>query len=309
MGNAQSSSSSSSSSSSLSSSGGSREEEEAPVVAVEMSATTTTTTARGTRARTGDPPSETKREKEEEKNEEALSRKDEEKGTEERDGGDDEDDEEELEKVVASCRVCLEPIRRYDVLENNSSLLGCSCVGQGIHLNKECGVKYIKNLRRPNQTLTTCEVCKTPMSEFAEKIQPVLASTTSSASPFALHDSDGFLQTFSRPRRRPTEWCEFFCFLIPCLPCIALASTNCFHSMCVSVMRFRAYIFFGIVLALLIIFLSDVYLTMENKYESRVREHRKDREEFINNNNNNNNNGMSDDYYSRGGWNSFYYDA
>jgi len=71
-------------------------------------------------------------------------------------------------------------------------------------------------------------------------------------------------------------------------------------------MRFRAYIFFGIVLALLIIFLSDVYLTMENKYESRVREQRKDREEFINNNNNN---GMSDDYYSRGGWNSFYYDA
>jgi len=286
------------------------EEEEAPV-AVEMSATTTT--LRGTRARTGDPtkPSETRKEKEEEKNEEALSRKDEEKGTEERDGGDDEDEEEELEKVVASCRVCLEPIRRCDVLENNSCLLGCACVGQGVHLNKECGVKYIKNLRRPNQTLTTCEVCKTPMSEFAEKIQPVLASTTSSASPFALHDSDGFLQTFSRPRRRPTEWCEFFCFLIPCLPCIALASTNCFHSMCVSVMRFRAFIFLLIVLALLIIFLSDVYLTMENKYESRVREHRKDREEFINNNNNNNNNnnGMSDDYYSRGRWNSFYYDA
>ena len=286
------------------------EEEEAPV-AVEMSATTTTTTLRGTRARTGDPtkPSETRKEKEEEKNEEALSRKDEEKGTEERDGGDDEDEEEELEKVVASCRVCLEPIRRCDVLENNSCLLGCACVGQGVHLNKECGVKYIKNLRRPNQTLTTCEVCKTPMSEFAEKIQPVLASTTSSASPFALHDSDGFLQTFSRPRRRPTEWCEFFCFLIPCLPCIALASTNCFHSMCVSVMRFRAFIFLFFVLALLILFLSDVYLIMENKYESRAREHRKDREEFINNNNNNNNNGMSDDYYSRGRWNSFYYDA
>ena len=247
---------------------------------------------------------------EEEKNEEAKRKEDEE----EEDGEEETEDE---NRIVASCRVCLEPIRKSDVMiENNSAcLLGCKCSQVGIHLNRECGIKYLKNLQRPNQTLTLCEVCQSPMSEFATKIQPVLNATTSTrSSPFALHDSDGFLHTFSRPRRRPAELCEFFCFLLPCLPCVALASTNCFHSMCVSLMRFRAYIFLGVILALLIIFLSDVYLTMEDKYESRVREQRKD----INNNrpsrypsndddfnNNNFNGGMNYnpnayDYYSRG---------
>ena len=212
-------------------------------------------------------------EREEEKNEEAKRKEDEE----EEDG---EEETEEENRIVASCRVCLEPIRKSDVMiENNSAcLLGCKCSQVGIHLNRECGIKYLKNLQRPNQTLTLCEVCQSPMSEFATKIQPVLNATTTSrrSSPFALHDSDGFLHTFSRPRRRPAELCEFFCFLVPCLPCVALAYTNCFHSTCVSLMRFRAYIFLGLILALLIIFLSDVYLTMEDKYESRVREQRKD---------------------------------
>ena len=240
----------------------------------------------------------------------------EEKNEERKEEDDGEEDSEDENRIVASCRVCLEPIRKSDVMiENNSAcLLGCKCSGVGIHLSRECGVKYLKNLQRPNQTLTLCEVCQSPMSEFATKIQPVLNVTTSTrSSPFALHDSDGFLHTFSRPRRRPAELCEFFCFLVPCLPCVALASTNCFHSMCVSLMRFRAYIFLGVILALLIIFLSDVYLTMEDKYESRVREQRKD----INNNrpsrypndddfnNNNFNSGMNNnpnayDYYSRG---------
>jgi hypothetical protein len=249
---------------------------------------------------------------EEEKNEEAKRKEDEEK---EEDNGEEETEDEN--RIVASCRVCLEPIRKSDVMiENNSAcLLGCKCSQVGIHLNRECGIKYLKNLQRPNQTLTLCEVCQSPMSEFATKIQQVLNATTSTrSSPFALHDSDGFLHTFSRPRRRPAELCEFFCFLVPCLPCVALAYTNCFHSTCVSLMRFRAYIFLGLILALLIIFLSDVYLTMEDKYESRVREQRKD----INNNrpsrypsndddfnNNNFNGGMNYnpnayDYYSRG---------
>ena len=251
-------------------------------------------------------------EREEEKNEEAKRKEDEE----EEDG---EEETEEENRIVASCRVCLEPIRKSDVMiENNSAcLLGCKCSQVGIHLNRECGIKYLKNLQRPNQTLTLCEVCQSPMSEFATKIQPVLNATTTSrrSSPFALHDSDGFLHTFSRPRRRPAELCEFFCFLVPCLPCVALAYTNCFHSTCVSLMRFRAYIFLGLILALLIIFLSDVYLTMEDKYESRVREQRKDidnngpsrypsnDDDF--NNNNNFNGGMNYnpnayDYYSRG---------
>ena len=251
---------------------------------------------------------------EEEKNEEAKRKEDEEK---EEDNGEEETEDEN--RIVASCRVCLEPIRKSDVMiENNSAcLLGCKCSQVGIHLNRECGIKYLKNLQRPNQTLTLCEVCQSPMSEFATKIQPVLNATTTSrrSSPFALHDSDGFLHTFSRPRRRPAELCEFFCFLVPCLPCVALAYTNCFHSTCVSLMRFRAYIFLGLILALLIIFLSDVYLTMEDKYESRVREQRKDidnnrpsrypsnDDDF--NNNNNFNGGMNYnpnayDYYSRG---------
>ncbi|CAL6301459.1 unnamed protein product [Bathycoccus prasinos] len=178
----------------------------------------------------------------EEKNEEAKRKEDEEE-----DYGEEETVDEN--RIVASCRVCLEPIRQSDVMiENNSAcLLGCKCSGVGIHLNRECGIKYLKNLQRPNQTLTLCEVCQSPMSEFATKIQPVLNVTTSTrSSPFALHDSDGFLHTLSRPRRRPAELCEFFCFLVPCLPCVALASTNCFHSMCVSLMRFRAYIFLGV---------------------------------------------------------------
>jgi hypothetical protein len=245
----------------------------------------------------------------EEKNEEAKRKEDEEE-----DYGEEETVDEN--RIVASCRVCLEPIRQSDVMiENNSAcLLGCKCSGVGIHLNRECGIKYLKNLQRPNQTLTLCEVCQSPMSEFATKIQPVLNATTSRrSSPFALHDSDGFLHTLSRPRRRPAELCEFFCFLVPCLPCVALASTNCFHSMCVSLMRFRAYIFLGVILALLIIFLSDVYLTMEDKYESRVREQRKDinnnrpsrypNDDDFNNNNFNggmNNNPNAYDYYSRG---------
>lgn len=248
----------------------------------------------------------------EEKNEEAKRKEDED---EEEDDGEEETEDEN--RIVASCRVCLEPIRKSDVMiENNSAcLLGCKCSQVGIHLNRECGIKYLKNLQRPNQTLTLCEVCQSPMSEFATKIQPVLNATTSTrSSPFALHDSDGFLHTFSRPRRRPAELCEFFCFLLPCLPCVALASTNCFHSMCVSLMRFRAYIFLGVILALLIIFLSDVYLTMEDKYESRVREQRKDinnnrpsrypsNDDDFNNNNFNggmNNNPNAYDYYSRG---------
>ena len=251
-------------------------------------------------------------EREEEKNEEAKRKEDEEED-------DGEEETEDENRIVASCRVCLEPIRKSDVMiENNSAcLLGCKCSQVGIHLNRECGIKYLKNLQRPNQTLTLCEVCQSPMSEFATKIQPVLNATTTSrrSSPFALHDSDGFLHTFSRPRRRPAELCEFFCFLVPCLPCVALAYTNCFHSTCVSLMRFRAYIFLGVILALLIIFLSDVYLTMEDKYESRVREQRKDidnngpsrypsnDDDF--NNNNNFNGGMNYnpnayDYYSRG---------
>jgi len=237
----------------------------------------------------------------------------EEKNEERKEEDDGEEDSEDENRIVASCRVCLEPIRKSDVMiENNSAcLLGCKCSGVGIHLSRECGVKYLKNLQRPNQTLTLCEVCQSPMSEFATKIQPVLNATSTRSSPFALHDSDGFLHTFSRPRRRPAELCEFFCFLVPCLPCVALASTNCFHSMCVSLMRFRAYIFLGVILALLIIFLSDVYLTMEDKYESRVREQRKDTnnnrrypndDDFNNNNFNSgmNNNPNAYDYYSRG---------
>ena len=107
--------------------------------------------------------------------------KDEERGEEEdeREG----DEEENSGRVVASCRVCLEPIRLCDLVEKNSSgsggsggsngaeatLLGCKCADVGIHLNRECGLKYLKNLRRPNQALTVCEVCQSPMSEFAEK--------------------------------------------------------------------------------------------------------------------------------------------
>ena len=37
-------------------------------------------------------------------------------------------------------------------------------------------------------------------------------------------------------------------------------------------MRFRAYIFLGVILAVLIIFLSDVYLSMESGNSSRERE-------------------------------------
>ena len=261
-------------------------------------------------------------------NNEAM--KDEERGEEEdeREG----DEEENSGRVVASCRVCLEPIRLCDLVEKNSSgsggsggsngaeatLLGCKCADVGIHLNRECGLKYLKNLRRPNQALTVCEVCQSPMSEFAEKIQPVL-STSESESPFSLHDRDGFIHTLTRPRRRPSEWCEFFCFLVPCLPCIALASTNCFHFLCVSAMRFRAYIFLGVILAVLIIFLSDVYLSMESKFKSREREQRKDTYDT------GNDSGYNSDYYHHsgwrgresrpmfggrgGGWNSFYYDA
>ena len=199
-----------------------------------------------------------------------------------------------------------------------ATLLGCKCADVGIHLNRECGLKYLKNLRRPNQALTVCEVCQSPMSEFAEKIQPVL-STSESESPFSLHDRDGFIHTLTRPRRRPSEWCEFFCFLVPCLPCIALASTNCFHFLCVSAMRFRAYIFLGVILAVMIIFLSDVYLSMESKFKSREREQRKDTYDT------GNDSGYNSDYYHHsgwrgresrpmfggrgGGWNSFYYDA
>ena len=129
---------------------------------------------------------------EEEKNEEAKRKEDEEE--------EEEEETEDENRIVASCRVCLEPIRKSDVMiENNSAcLLGCKCSGVGIHLNRECGIKYLKNLQRPNQTLTLCEVCQSPMSEFATKIQPVLNATTSRrSSPFALHDSDGFLHTFA----------------------------------------------------------------------------------------------------------------
>ena len=302
---------------------------------VEMPArTTTTTTTTTTTSRTTKP----EREEDEEEggggggsgggNNEAM--KDEERGEEEdeREG----DEEENSGRVVASCRVCLEPIRLCDLVEKNSSgsggsggsngaeatLLGCKCADVGIHLNRECGLKYLKNLRRPNQALTVCEVCQSPMSEFAEKIRPVL-STSESESPFSLHDRDGFIHTLTRPRRRPSEWCEFFCFLVPCLPCIALASTNCFHFLCVSAMRFRAYIFLGVILAVLIIFLSDVYLSMESKFKSREREQRKDTYDT------GNDSGYNSDYYHHsgwrgresrpmfggrgGGWNSFYYDA
>jgi len=301
--------------------GGGEVEEE-----VEMPARTTRTTT----SRTTKP----EREEDEEEgggggsgggNNEAM--KDEERGEEEdeREG----DEEENSGRVVASCRVCLEPIRLCDLVEMNSSgsggsngaeatLLGCKCAGVGIHLNRECGLKYLKNLRRPNQALTVCEVCQSPMSEFAEKIRPVL-STSESESPFSLHDRDGFIHTLTRPRRRPSEWCEFFCFLVPCLPCIALASTNCFHFLCISAMRFRAYIFVGVILAVLIIFLSDVYLSMESKFKSREREQRKDTYDT------GNDSGYNSDYYHHsgwrgresrpmfggrgGGWNSFYYDA
>ena len=114
-------------------------------------------------------------EREEEKNEEAKRKEDEEED-------DGEEETEDENRIVASCRVCLEPIRKSDVMiENNSAcLLGCKCSQVGIHLNRECGIKYLKNLQRPNQTLTLCEVCQSPMSEFATKIQPVLNATTTS---------------------------------------------------------------------------------------------------------------------------------
>jgi len=119
---------------------------------------------------------------EEEKNEEAKRKEDEE----EEDG---EEETEEENRIVASCRVCLEPIRKSDVMiENNSAcLLGCKCSQVGIHLNRECGIKYLKNLQRPNQTLTLCEVCQSPMSEFATKIQPVLNATTKKSLVYAGH--------------------------------------------------------------------------------------------------------------------------
>ena len=167
---------------------------------------------------------------------------------------------------IGNCRVCLDTITRKDVRVNNNdaliaSALGCKCKNSYVHLNKECGVAYMKSLR--NRECAMCEVCNSAMVDFAQNIKPIMNASAS------IHDTEGLIQTLTRRRQGVGDMCEFFCFLVPCLPCLAIASSGCFQTSFTFLMRLRAYLFLGFVIGLILFFLSDVYLNSSRQRYAR----------------------------------------